>query len=80
MTVGSNSNVAERCMAAKAGRAAIWKVNAATGSHRLFATGLRNPDGQAYGRPVGVALDQKGTLLVADDVGNVVWRVSAKAL
>ena len=31
-------------------------------------------DGKAYGRPVGVALDKQGALLVADDVGNVVWR------
>lgn len=34
-------------------------------------------EGNAYGRPVGVALDKQGALLVADDVGNVVWRVSA---
>ena len=32
----------------------------------------------AFGRPVGVVLDQRGALLVADDVGNVVWRVSRK--
>jgi len=32
--------------------------------------------GDAYGRPVGVILDSKGALLVADDVGNVIWRVS----
>lgn len=36
-------------------------------------------DNQAYGRPVGVALDKSGALLVADDVGNTVWRVSAVA-
>ncbi len=36
-------------------------------------------DDQAYGRPVGVALDKAGSLLVADDVGNTVWRVSAAA-
>ena len=29
------------------------------------------------GRPVGVAIDKQGRLLVADDVGNKVWRVSA---
>jgi glucose/arabinose dehydrogenase len=40
-------------------------------------TGFLGPEGQAYGRPVGVALDPRGALLVADDVGNVVWRVSA---
>ena len=37
-----------------------------------------NADGQAQGRPVDVALDQQGALLVTDDVGNKVWRVSAK--
>jgi glucose/arabinose dehydrogenase len=41
-----------------------------------FLTGFLSPDGKAYGRPVGVALDGKGALLVADDVGNVVWRVA----
>jgi glucose/arabinose dehydrogenase len=34
-------------------------------------------DGKAYGRPVGVAIDKRGALLVADDVGNAIWRVSA---
>jgi hypothetical protein len=40
-------------------------------------SGFISPDGNAYGRPVGVALDKQGALLVADDVGNIVWRVSA---
>jgi glucose/arabinose dehydrogenase len=39
-------------------------------------TGFVSPDGDAYGRPVGVAVDRAGALLVADDVGNVVWRVT----
>ena len=39
-------------------------------------SGFLSPEGKAFGRPVGVALDKKGALLVADDVGNVVWRVS----
>ncbi len=39
-------------------------------------TGFLSPDGEAYGRPVGVAIDRTGALLVADDVGNVVWRVA----
>jgi glucose/arabinose dehydrogenase len=39
-------------------------------------TGFLSPDGEAYGRPVGVAIDRAGALLVADDVGNVVWRVA----
>jgi glucose/arabinose dehydrogenase len=41
-------------------------------------TGFLSDDGNAYGRPVGVALDKRGALLVADDVGNAVWRVSAR--
>jgi glucose/arabinose dehydrogenase len=40
-------------------------------------TGFVNGDGEAYGRPVGVAIDKRGGLLVADDVGNTVWRVTA---
>jgi glucose/arabinose dehydrogenase len=42
-------------------------------------TGFLSPEGNAYGRPVGVAIDKKGALLVADDVGNVIWRVTAVA-
>jgi glucose/arabinose dehydrogenase len=38
-------------------------------------TGFIDADGNAQGRPVGVAVDQRGGLLVADDVGNVIWRV-----
>ncbi|MFL5337126.1 MAG: PQQ-dependent sugar dehydrogenase [Geminicoccaceae bacterium] len=40
-------------------------------------TGFLNQDGRARGRPVGVAVDSTGAILVADDVGNVIWRVSA---
>ncbi|HVK51869.1 MAG TPA: sorbosone dehydrogenase family protein [Pseudoxanthomonas sp.] len=40
-------------------------------------TGFLDNDGNARGRPVGVAFDRHGALLVADDVGNQVWRVSA---
>jgi glucose/arabinose dehydrogenase len=39
-------------------------------------TGFRSAEGTAYGRPVGVVVDPKGALLVADDVGNVIWRVT----
>jgi glucose/arabinose dehydrogenase len=38
-------------------------------------TGFLADKGDAYGRPVGVAVDRHGALLVADDVGNTVWRV-----
>lgn len=41
-------------------------------------TGFLNKDGDAQGRPVGVTAAKDGALLVADDVGNTVWRVSAK--
>ena len=41
-------------------------------------TGFLSPDGKAWGRPVGVEFDTRGALLVADDVGNVIWRVSIK--
>ena len=40
-------------------------------------TGFLDGDGNARGRPVGVAIDGRGALLVADDVGNAVWRVQA---
>lgn len=40
-------------------------------------SGFLSPTGDAMGRPVGVAIDTRGALLVADDVGNVIWRVSA---
>ena len=40
-------------------------------------TGFVNKNGEAYGRPVGVALDKQGALLVADDVGNIIWRVTS---
>jgi glucose/arabinose dehydrogenase len=42
-------------------------------------TGFVKENGDAMGRPVGVAIDTRGALLVADDVGNVVWRVSRAA-
>ena len=48
VTVGSNSNVGERGMEVEAGRAAVWEVDLKTGSHRVFAAGLRNPNGLAW--------------------------------
>ena len=41
-------------------------------------TGFLDERGQARGRPVGVAVDTRGALLVADDVGNVIWRVTRR--
>lgn len=42
-------------------------------------TGFLSDKGEAFGRPVGVAIDFSGALLVADDVGDVIWRVSPVA-
>jgi glucose/arabinose dehydrogenase len=52
---------------------------APAGLPRDVLGGFLNADEQARGRPVGVAFDGKGDLLVADDVGNTIWRVSAAA-
>lgn len=41
-------------------------------------TGFLKPNGEALGRPVGVAVDKEGALLVADDVGNTIWRVTRR--
>jgi glucose/arabinose dehydrogenase len=41
-----------------------------------FVAGFLNQKGDARGRPVGVAIDRTGALIIADDVGNTVWRVS----
>jgi glucose/arabinose dehydrogenase len=46
-----------------------------TGMPIDVVTGFLDDEGHARGRPVGVAIDKHGALLVADDVGNVVWRV-----
>ena len=46
--VGSNSNVGENGMEAEKERAAIWEIDRASGAHRLYATGLRNPNGLTF--------------------------------
>ena len=50
-----------------------------SGKAEDVVTGFLNEQGEARGRPVGVALDKTGALLIADDVGNTVWRVTAAA-
>ena len=47
-----------------------------SGESEDVLTGFVNDEGQAMGRPVGVVVDNSGALLVADDVGNVVWRIT----
>jgi glucose/arabinose dehydrogenase len=44
-----------------------------------FLTGFLSEGGDAYGRPAGVAIAKSGALLVADDVGNTIWRVTPAA-
>jgi glucose/arabinose dehydrogenase len=46
------------------------------GLPRDVLTGFLSANGEAQGRPVGLAFDATGALLVADDVGNTIWRVS----
>ncbi|MET0658282.1 MAG: PQQ-dependent sugar dehydrogenase, partial [Steroidobacteraceae bacterium] len=41
-----------------------------------FVTGFRRADGKTRGRPVGVAVDPRGALLIADDLSNTIWRVT----
>ena len=76
-TVGSNSNIGENGMAIEEGRAAIWEINRRTGAKRLFATGLRNPNGMAW-EPVTGQLwtvvnerDELGDNLVPDYMTSV---------
>jgi glucose/arabinose dehydrogenase len=77
VTVGSNSNVAERGMENEEGRAAIWEIDRVSGAHRVFATGLRNPNGLAW-EPSRGALwtvvnerDELGSDLVPDYLTSV---------
>ena len=77
VTVGSNSNVAENGMEAEEGRAAIWEVDAKTGGHRIFASGLRNPNGMGWATETGALWtvvnerDEIGSDLVPDYLTSV---------
>jgi glucose/arabinose dehydrogenase len=77
VTVGSNSNVAENGLDQEEGRAAIWEVDPATGSHRIFASGLRNPNGMDWEPHTGALWtavnerDEIGSDLVPDYVTSV---------
>ncbi len=54
-----------------------FKAGKPAGPPEDVLTGFLNQEGEALGRPVGVAVDKTGALLVADDVGNAVWRVTS---
>jgi glucose/arabinose dehydrogenase len=56
-----------------------FKDGKPSGPPRDVLTGFLNDKGEAQGRPVGVRIDKQGALLVADDVGNTVWRVTPAA-
>ena len=77
VTVGSNSNVGERGAEAEVGRAAIWEVDAKSGTHRVFASGLRNPNGMGWGPGTDVLWtvvnerDEIGSDLVPDYLTSV---------
>jgi glucose/arabinose dehydrogenase len=77
VTVGSNSNVAENGLAAEEGRAAIWEVDLRTGAHRVFAFGIRNPNGLAWEPQTGALWtvvnerDELGSDLVPDYLTSV---------
>jgi glucose/arabinose dehydrogenase len=75
--VGSNSNIMENGLGAELDRAAIWEVDRATGAHRIFASGLRNPNGLSW-EPQSHALwtvvnerDELGPNLVPDYLTSV---------
>ena len=77
VTVGSNSNVGERGQGVEQGRAAIWEIDTKTGSHRIYAYGLRNPNGMGW-EPTTHSLwtvvnerDALGSDLVPDYLTNV---------
>lgn len=77
VTVGSNSNVGENGLDQEEGRAAIWEVDRTTGNHRIFASGIRNPNGLAW-EPQSGALwtavnerDEIGSDLVPDYITSV---------
>lgn len=78
ITVGSNSNIAEHGLAAETGRAAIWELDVKTSQKRLFATGLRNPNGMAWEPSTGKLWtvanerDELGNDLVPDYLTSVV--------
>ena len=77
VTVGSNSNVGENGIEAEKGRAAIWEVDRATGKSRIFASGIRNPNGLDFEPKTGALWtaanerDEIGDDLVPDYMTSV---------
>ena len=75
--IGSNSNITERGMAAEVDRAVVWQVDALTGLHKQYATGLRNPTALAVQPGTGTVWsvvnerDELGPNLVPDYLTSV---------
>jgi glucose/arabinose dehydrogenase len=76
-TVGSNSNAAENGLEAERDRAAIWRIDLRSGAHRVYASGLRNPNGLAWEPTTGALWaavnerDELGSDLVPDYITSV---------
>ncbi len=72
VSVGSNSNIADNGLNEEEGRAAIWAVDRASGTHRIFANGLRNPNGMAWAKgPNGSSIPVLWTVVnERDELGN----------
>lgn len=76
-SVGSNSNAGERGLEAEKGRAAIWQIDRETGASRVYASGLRNPNGLAFNPESGALWtvvnerDELGPNLVPDYMTSV---------
>ncbi|MGV0911695.1 PQQ-dependent sugar dehydrogenase [Martelella sp. FOR1707] len=76
-SVGSNSNIAENGIEAEKGRAAIWQVDRETGAARIYASGLRNPNGLSINPDTGALWtvvnerDELGPNLVPDYMTSV---------
>jgi glucose/arabinose dehydrogenase len=77
VAIGSNSNITERGMTAEVDRAQVWQVDAATGAHKVYATGLRNPTALAIQPGTGTLWavvnerDEIGPNLVPDYLTSV---------
>jgi glucose/arabinose dehydrogenase len=77
VAIGSASNIAEHGIEEEKGRAAIWEIDPATGNHRIFASGLRNPVGMAWEPTTGALWtavnerDELGSDLVPDYMTSV---------
>jgi glucose/arabinose dehydrogenase len=57
-------------------RVPLHQTGKASGEYEDFLTGFVTPEGNVWGRPVGVAVAKDGSLLVSDDGSGTIWRVT----